>query len=239
MKALTYMFKDNMIGKKFAQVYLLLIVLLILSVFTPFFKEPIRELPLAMAFPIASIILIVKYLSEILIWGYLISCLKSNLFRSENIILPFVNFKRNLIVGIKYFLATFFMALAMIALVCLIMLLYKIAPSLGVIGGLFGVIIILKFLFFSLALTSLFAKTEDIFVYFKFKKAYQLIKGNVGRYIISSLKLLLIAILVIPVLESEWLSPILVNIVAFVTLPYLIYVIAYITANAIDKNRLE
>lgn len=134
----------------------------------------------------------------LIINGYRVSCIRSLLAGKENVIFPYINLKKNLKIGLKYTLA---------ALVCYIPLFYLIMGAgffgafsmtvehkfLEILGICFLVIsrllVLLVFIYQSVCLLGvnrIFAETDNIFSFIKFKELFSLIRANKKFYFVSA-----------------------------------------------------
>ena len=128
-KAFKYMFKDNMLLKKsFMVVGLLLLQTIcpfISGVLSKFAETAMKDnLPASFCCLIAALIIsFIGFFASILYCGYFVNCIKAVSAQEDNIVLPFVNFKNNLVLGFKYMVAVLLFVLEIVGLVLIPMFL--------------------------------------------------------------------------------------------------------------------
>lgn len=244
--AFTYMFKDNMWFKK----SLLIFALLLLQMGCPLisgalsrFSETIVQENISAAFCCLIAILIISgigFVASILYCGYFINCIKAVSVQKENIVLPFVNIKQNLITGFKYTVAVALYILEMIGVILIPLFLLAI-PATKILGVVLLIIAILfvVFIFFtcSMGFVRLFAETESMTAFAKFKQIPELIKDKKKQYFLS---ILLNGAFSMLLSVFAFSFPQGIGFIIYVLLaPYATFVTAHLFARCIDKERFQ
>ena len=114
-QAFSYMFKDN----KILQKYLIISAILAAPIlFIILVKIP--ALQLTVAFLMIFLLIMLS--------GYWVTCIKAVLNQNENVVLPYINVKNNLVLGFKYAVAGLLLVIALVPIVIISGLLSKAVP---------------------------------------------------------------------------------------------------------------
>ena len=247
-KAFTYMFKDNMIGKKALSYFLLAFCLdFVLKVAGLYSNKETTLIYAAYLFVLAIILSFPFY-------GYAVSCVHSIMEQRDNVVLPFLNYGKNFIQGFKYFIANMLIATLMLSVSCLFIIVpitvsYAGAKVLSIILLLLSMLIIIllfiAFLIYILALTCIFAKTENLTSFCRFILATKLIKNAPAQYFISLIIYIGVGIIIgivdaiISLITFNIAVSLIGSIISGVIATYFLYVSSYIIARSVDHNLIE
>ena len=242
--AFTYMFKDNMLLKKALPVFGVGLG----HTFCPLISEGLTKYANIIAETNPStalkillgslLILILGFICTSIYFGYLATCVKSVATQKENIVLPFLNLKKNIKVGLKYIVASLLFIVFLIALIlpAFILTLNSATKTLGIILAIITVLLLIVITTTcSMGLFRIFTHKEELTSFIQFKRLFQLIAKDKIRYfkalgfslILSTLTISLIAI------------PIVGMIVFAILIPYITFVAAYLIANSISTEQFE
>ncbi len=221
-EAFYYMFKDNKILEKY--------ITIILSILIPVFATIIIKIKV-----VQLIIILLLIPLCIILSGYWISCVKAIVNQKQNIILPYINIKNNIVTGFKWRIAELILGLVLLGLVLFGIGITYIIPILNyVLVPIYAVISIAVFIL-TIAFTWIFANTDDICSYIRIAKAIEYISRNKQSYFIAVILYLTINLLTniaIKLISHNFLFLLLVVLV----IPYFIYTTAYITAKSIKTE---
>jgi len=242
--AFTYMFKDNMLVKK----TLLLFTLVLLQTSFPFISSWLSKyagtsenLPAALGMLLLGLIVsLLGLICSIIFCGYFVTCVKSIAAQKDNIVLPFINIKNNLILGLKYMVAYGLFMLIVIGMFLFPLVLTAIPASrvLGIVLLVLTALFVIALLaLFSIGFMGVFAHTEKLTSFIQFNKVFKLICDNKKQYFIALLFGALYSIL-IPIITFAIPYGIRL-IVYFLLIPYTAFVMAYFPAKAIPKEQFE
>lgn len=247
-KAFTYMFKDSMFKQKALCYFVLAFgVDYLIKLGSQYIQNGYSIVYAICAFVIALILYFPFY-------GYLVSCIRAVTEQDDNIVLPCLNFGKNFLLGLKYCIATIILGLlfsliSVLFIFCPVFLLFVAPKMIGTVLLMFGVIIILLSIIaltvYSLALMSIFAKTEWLTSFFRFPRATILIKNAPGQYFISLMIYIGIALIggvadafaslmtgnIIIMVAGSLISAAIATIAVFVT--------SYIIAKSVDSKLIE
>ena len=273
-KAFTYMFKDNKFRTKALSYFVLLFICQLCSTYIqlklPDFKDAqalksIAPEQILQVLPLCTILFVVSMVISFIISGYKIACIRSLIEKKENLVLPTMNFVKNLGTGFKFSIASFLLGLAILSIVgigaVIFILLFKFTPvsmqiPLIILAVILSIVAVFGTLFLAVlnyGFTWLFAKTDDIFSFFRFKELGELINKNVNNYILCILISVAITIgigFIIGACSFMFTIPALffpgdaarnislgTNVIlTSVFSTYLMFVFSYIIANCINKT---
>lgn len=247
-KAFTYIFKDNMLKEKaFCYFVLAFGVNYLITTGIFYLNNNYSIIYVLCAFVCAFILYLPFY-------GYLVSCVKAIMEQKDNIVLPSLNFGKNLLLGLKFFIATTILGLlfgliSLLFIFCPVFLMFVTQKIIGVLLFIFGVVIILLSIIaltiYSLAFTCIFAKTEWLTSFCRFPKATILIKNAPGQYFISLLIYIGVGMVagVIDTIASFMTGNITIMIVGSLisaaVATAVVFTTSYIIAKSVDFNSLE
>lgn len=256
--ALSFMFKDNMLWKKWLSIYGLIFLPVVFLIFA-FLTRLLSNTAFAYGGDLIAIVLAgIAFIYVILTYtGYAFVCIKSITTQQENIVLPYINFKKNWILGLKSCVGSFIytlilgsiMIVSLLIIHCLKLYATLVAPDIlgavGVISAsiliLAGILILAIGLTFSMGFSWLFAQTEKINSFWQFKTILNLIKENKKRYFSAVIfNFLFFSILaIIEFVLNKYVHKTAGNAFYLLLFPYITFVGAYFTAKSIDKSKLE
>ena len=186
LRAFNYMFKDNMFRGKYISYYLCVFAYLFLTQLQNIFKITRPSLE---QIGISLLIAIISVFVFMLMMGYQMNSINALTKQEGNFILPFFNFKKVLVKGAKYWAAIFLFSTA-IALFLSITGIIN-----GILAGIFAskvllislfsicaLIVLTVFVFYTLPFNWIYANSDNIFSFFKFKTATQLMMKDKKRY---------------------------------------------------------
>lgn len=235
LNALSYMFKDNKFTPKYVVLFALTF-LCMLQALIPESKEPSLNYLIMMG--LAGLISIIV---QILYYGYISAGIKAVAEQQTNLILPFFNLKTHAILGLKFLVASIFLGVA----VCAVLIAgFIVSAVLAIISKPLGIaifIILMSILFiffiaFAPAFYRMFAVTQDIFAFFKFKEIFEPIRGNLIWYFKHIGLLLLLGLIIMTACIAAVLlklSPILTGVLIAAAGAYLNMCFIYICAKCI------
>lgn len=236
--AFSYMFKDN----KFWTKYLTLFILTFLALLPSVLNENAGQLNINQAllfFPA-----LIGFFVNILYYGYLAAGIKSLSEQNSNYILPFFNFTKNGLLGLKCLAGTllfciiFSIPILIIFIICLIML--KAGTVLPII--LFCVTFYLAIALLFPAFFRMFAITQETLAFFKLKTIFKSIFFDIKRYLayvatfVLAVIIFVIAICILTALlpSKQFISSLLMCLLITAFGTYLNMVLMYITAKCIN-----
>ena len=237
-KAFTYMFDDENIAKK-------LLVLFGINLIAYFIMTWFRVFPTE-GF-ITLLLCITALTAGIISTGYGISCVKSFIKNEQ---LPYIDFTKNALLGLKFILAILITAVTIFACSIIFYLLMKLLfLPIQIILAIFYTVIFFVFLFYSLGLSRNFAQTEHVLSYLQLKKVTAQIKNNktaylkaFGYYILFTIVMSVLNYLVGQILiffvGFKSINILILSLFNSLFTTYTIFVSSYLVANsmAIEEN---
>lgn len=181
--SLQYMFKDNKFLNKFA----VLFVITLLCALPNFFENANGNTTNAF---LCIIIGLIAFVANIYCYGYMSACIKALSEQNSNYMLPFFDFKTHGVIGLKWLVAAVFFGLAagvVIAIAgAIAALLVSAIPMLSnvilVLAIIAAVVFIVIIGIYCIAFFRMFAVTQDIFAFFKFKEIFKSVRDNEKTY---------------------------------------------------------
>jgi len=252
LEAFNYMFKDNMFKKKAFMYFILFFIANFICNYSKMFFSAIKHLPNHHYSLIFSLLLIFALLFAISLFivsgGYNISCVKAIIEQKKNYILPFINFKRDIIIGLKYgisllvlLLTLFLIYVFVVALVGLIM-----PFATEFISKLLNIILTILPFFYMLAFTCIYAKTEKLASYVSFFVATKLISLDFWNYFKYFTVCVVFLILwnvinatIMGIFDSGVVQLFIRSLLLSLIASYTVFLCAYLTAKSVKSECIE
>jgi len=224
-EAFYYMFKDNKIFQKY--------IAIVLSILIPIFAAVIIKIEVVKLIIILLLIPLCMILS-----GYWISCVKAIVNQKQNIILPYINVKNNIITGFRLGVAELILGLILLLLVLFGVGFTSIVPLLTIVIAPIYLVVSITLLILTIAFTWIFANTDDIYSYIRVSKAIEFISHNKKSYFVAVLLCFMINLL-INITTKIMPHNFLFLLTAILVIPYIMFTTAYINAKSINPETTE
>lgn len=237
--AFCYMFRDNKIKEKMALYFCIAFISNVCSNIAQLFTKDINGAPDAKIIALIAAGLLVGLVTT----GYSIACNRAIIEQRENVVLPFINFWRNMFTGFKFGVSI----MLMIAVFTLMMIPFAFLSA--VFSPLIINLYIVAFVIFvacvGTALTYIFAVTDSWISFLKFKTAFKMIANSKWQYWSRVLLIVVIGILnsVVVSLISSIAGNTIIGTVCGTALTcvlgsYLVYVFAHFVANSVNPENV-
>ena len=194
-EALTYMFKDRSFIKK-AAIYF--IMSLIAQIGFNFVSINQNSVP----FPPLLLICVLSILISFVLAGYYFSVIKSIIDGNDDNVIPFINFGKNIVAGLKWFVAVIMFSLCLFIILAVflisIMAIYKhgFVATAGFLSIPFYVIFVMGLFALFPGLIVIFAKRNEITSLFKIKEAFNSLCANAKEYFTGYIMYIILAALI-------------------------------------------
>lgn len=245
-EAFTYMFKDNKFMQKaltyLGMVFVANIAIMFSKMFAPGCQNCTPEPKYYLCAILGALLMIIPQ-------GYVVSCIKSFIDQKENIVIPFLNLKKNFVDGFKYCLSililslVFGLSMGVMTLVIAIIASITGLKFLIVILGLVFFVLLILLMFYTVAFIWIFANKCWVTSFLKWKKAVELVSKNKKSYWMAFGFLLAIGIvtgLISALLPAANVVSVIVSafIMALIT-SYTMFAWTYIAAKSIKPECIE
>lgn len=263
IEAFSYMFKDSKFFQKAGWYFVFLFVSVFLSQYAATLVNNISGTESLIQY---IVYLVLGFLINLIPVGYSYLCIKALMMQKDNYILPFFNAGKSFVMGLKF-------CVNMIIQTGIFYLPFILLVAIGVVIGILGgktVMAIMAVLFLLLlfiylifliayfillciympALSGIFAKTEWLTSFCRFKRATKLIQQDAGTYFkgVGIYVLILIAYLLVYgifsfittiLLGKTIISALLIALLGSIVSSYLVFVFSYIVVAAIKHETIE
>ena len=250
-KAFNYMFSDNQFYKKGFLFLIYIILLLYCSIFSLTGCNDTISLKIFNYIIITSIVLFGYSIVE----GYKIAVMKSINIGNENIqVLPMLNIKKDFVIGIKYLISLLILSIPFFCIIGAFGFTAGFAPMLNMpnliiyASGTMLILSILAYIMYLIcflpATIAIFAETNSIWSFYKFKEIFKLASVNKKEYIKSALVYFILGLVIEEcyrmclILNNKTSILLLITLlIAGIVITYLSFVMSYIVAK-INKNNM-
>ena len=260
LKAFTYMFKDNMFIKKIIPYYVIVFFYLFFNQTQTLLSTPVPNLKTILSLFLCLILSIIVFM---FMTGYIANSIKALTIQNENNILPFFSINKVFKTGAKYWLANFLFGIA-IALVFIVILILSVIIAALVTSHSTNPLLAKEVAILTLLITSflpliaigiymlpfnwIFANSENIFSFFRFKLATILIAKNAKTIFIALLFTVITLIVggiftfittVVTQTIHNYFVTIITCLISAIVLTYTGLVGMFLTAKSISSDDLE
>ena len=260
LKAFTYMFKDNMFIKKIIPYYIIVFLYLFFNQVQAMLSVPKPTISSILQLLLCLILSIIVYM---IMSGYIANSIKALTVQNENTVLPFFNIGKTFKTGAKYWLASFLFGIALAIFFIAIMIISVIVATIitgqstnPLMGRSISVLILLILSFlpliaigiYMLPLNWIFANSENIFSFFRFKLATKLIAKNAKNVFMAILLAIITLIIgggftlitsIITQTTHNYTAIVISCLISAIVLTYTGIVGMFLTAKSISSDDLE
>jgi len=179
--------------------------------------------------------------------GYYITALEGIKKQEKNIVLPFFNFKLNLLKGLKLFASILVTVFIFYIFVMLYIILSMVLPWFNVnVINIFFIVVLLLYAILSSSFLNIYAENNEFWSFFNFKKAFYNIKENPKNYfkylailfityVVGSIFMLLFEYL-FTIFDNIYIVMILSNIVSAFIATYIGFASLYLIAKSVKQS---
>ncbi len=238
-EAFNYMLKDNRIREKAALYFGILFIANFCSICAQYISS--SNNPSDMMLLKALLLSLAGFVISLITTGYCINCIKTIVEQKENIVLPFINFKNNIVTGFK--LSVSIGMLIISAILVMVPLILINTPLTKLMVFAVFTIFTLFLIIYSIAFTYIFATTGMWSSFFRFKRATQMILQSKWQYWKNFLILLCIGILsgvlsgiIAPFTDKSFAGMVINTMLFAIIQSYIVFVTSYLTAKAIKTD---